>query len=121
MRAGTRSIGLTAVASCARPSDLWLLRADYTIMANDRYRCAGRRSKGTCGKDHTISRPEVEAKFTSDEGLYRQSMKAGLTELKAEEVSLVTQQAPSEVVANVLMHPKVATIYRPKVRELIAD
>ena len=32
----------------------------YTIMAKDRYGCAGRRSKGTCANDRTIIRPEIE-------------------------------------------------------------
>lgn len=34
----------------------------YTIVAKDRYGCAGRRSKGTCGNSQTISRQAVEAR-----------------------------------------------------------
>jgi site-specific DNA recombinase len=37
--------------------------AGYTIMAKDRYGCAGRRSKGTCANVRTISRHEIEARI----------------------------------------------------------
>ena len=34
----------------------------YTIMGKDRYGCAAHRSKGTCGNDRTVSRPEIEGR-----------------------------------------------------------
>lgn len=37
--------------------------AGYTIMAKDRYGCAGRRAKGTCTSERTISRQEIEARI----------------------------------------------------------
>ncbi|MGO4388265.1 recombinase family protein [Microvirga sp. 2YAF29] len=37
--------------------------AGYTIMAKDRYGCAGRRSKGLCINDRTISREEIETRI----------------------------------------------------------
>ncbi|WP_209882469.1 recombinase family protein [Azospirillum soli] len=39
--------------------------AGYTIMAKDRYGCAGHRSKGTCGNDRTISRMNIERRVLS--------------------------------------------------------
>jgi DNA invertase Pin-like site-specific DNA recombinase len=43
--------------------------AGYTIMAKDRYGCAGHRSKGTCGNDRTIARAAIEGRVL--EGLKR--------------------------------------------------
>jgi hypothetical protein len=37
--------------------------AGYTIMAKDRYGCAGRRSKGMCNNDRTISCQAIEARI----------------------------------------------------------
>ena len=34
----------------------------YTIMAKERYGCAGHRNKGTCANDRTISRREIEGR-----------------------------------------------------------
>jgi hypothetical protein len=44
-------------------SGLLVCGAAYTIMAKGRYGCAGRRSKGTCSNDRTISRQEIEARI----------------------------------------------------------
>ncbi len=145
----------------------------YTIMAKDRYGCAGRRSKGTCSNDRTISRQEIEARilralkqnlltpelvaeFTRayqeevnrltkeasgraaevetklvavqrkidgimraiEDGLYQSSMKARLTELKAEKASLAAQQTSGSTAPNVSVHPNLAAVYRRKVEEL---
>lgn len=36
--------------------------AGYTIMAKDRYGCAGHRSTGAGANDRTVTRPEIEAR-----------------------------------------------------------
>ncbi len=36
--------------------------AEYTVVAKDRYGCAGRRSKGTCTNELTVARSELEAR-----------------------------------------------------------
>ncbi len=36
--------------------------ARYTVMAQDRYGCAGRRNRGTCTNASTVSRAEIEAR-----------------------------------------------------------
>ncbi len=36
--------------------------AGYTVVAKDRYGCAGRRSKGTCTNELTVARSELEAR-----------------------------------------------------------
>ena len=45
-------------------------------------------------------------------------MEARLTELEAEKANLVAQQARSELVSNVSVHPNLAPFYLKKVEEL---
>jgi site-specific DNA recombinase len=53
-----------------------------------------------------------------EDGLYQPSMKIRLAELEVEKASLVAQQARSEVVPNISVHPNLAAVYRRKVEEL---
>jgi site-specific DNA recombinase len=53
-----------------------------------------------------------------EDRLHQPSMKARLSELEAEKVSLLGQQANSNIVPNVSVHPNLAAVNRRKVEEL---
>ncbi len=69
--------------------------AGYTIMAKDRYGCAGRRSKGMCSNDRTISRKEVEARILKalKQNLLTPELVAEFTRVYQEEVNRLTKEA----------------------------
>ena len=69
--------------------------AGYTIMAKDRYGCAGRRSKGTCTNDRTISRQEIEARILKalKQNLLTPELVAEFTRAYQEEVNRLTKEA----------------------------
>ncbi len=69
--------------------------AGYTIMAKDRYGCAGRRSKGTCANDRTISRQEIEARILKalKQNLLTPELVAEFTRAYQEEVNRLTKEA----------------------------
>jgi DNA repair exonuclease SbcCD ATPase subunit len=73
---------------------------------------------------------EVEAKLASiqrkidgimraiEVGLYQPSMKARLTELEDKRASVLAQQARSNAIPNISVHPNLAAVYRKRVEEL---
>jgi site-specific DNA recombinase len=67
----------------------------YTIMAKDRYGCAGRRSKGMCSNDRTISRHEIEARILKalKQNLLTPELVAEFTRAYQEEVNRLTKEA----------------------------
>ena len=67
----------------------------YTIMAKDRYGCAGRRSKGMCSNDRTISREEIEARILKalKQNLLTPELVAEFTRAYQEEVNRLTKEA----------------------------
>jgi site-specific DNA recombinase len=69
--------------------------AGYTIMAKDRYGCAGRRSKGMCTNDRTISRQEIEARILRalKQNLLTPELVAEFTRAYQEEVNRLTKEA----------------------------
>jgi len=69
--------------------------AGYTIMAKDRYGCAGRRSKGLCSNDRTISRGEIEARILKalKQNLLTPELVAEFTRVYQEEVNRLTKEA----------------------------
>ncbi|MBM1174708.1 recombinase zinc beta ribbon domain-containing protein [Microvirga arabica] len=69
--------------------------AGYTIMAKDRYGCAGRRSKGMCTNDRTISRHEIEARILKalKQNLLTPELVAEFTRAYQEEVNRLTKEA----------------------------
>jgi hypothetical protein len=69
--------------------------AGYTIMAKDRYGCAGRRSKGTCANDRTISRREIETRILEalKQNLLTPELVAEFTHAYQEEVNRLTKEA----------------------------
>ncbi|MFC4171422.1 recombinase family protein [Microvirga sp. GCM10011540] len=68
--------------------------AGYTIMAKDRYGCAGRRSKGTCSNERTISRKEIEARILKalKQNLLTPELVAEFTRAYQEEVNRLTKE-----------------------------
>jgi site-specific DNA recombinase len=64
-------------------------------MAKDRYGCAGRRSKGTCSNDHTISRLEIEARILKalKQNLLTPDLVAEFTRAYQAEVNRLTKEA----------------------------
>ncbi len=69
--------------------------AGYTIMAKDRYSCAGRRSKGTCQNEGTISRKEIEGRILRalKQNLLTPELVAEFTRAYQEEVNRLTKEA----------------------------
>jgi site-specific DNA recombinase len=69
--------------------------AGYTIMAKDRYGCAGRRSKGVCTNDRTISRREIEERILRalKQNLLTPQLVAEFTRAYQEEVNRLTKDA----------------------------
>ncbi|MFC5084885.1 recombinase zinc beta ribbon domain-containing protein [Microvirga arabica] len=69
--------------------------AGYTIMAKDRYGCAGRRSKRTCRNDRTISRQEIEGRILKalKQNLLTPELVAEFTRAFQEEVNRLTKEA----------------------------
>ncbi|WP_091136393.1 recombinase family protein [Microvirga guangxiensis] len=69
--------------------------AGYTIMAKDRYGCAGRRSKGMCTNERTISRREIEARILKalKQNLLTPELVAEFTYVYQEEVNRLTKEA----------------------------
>ena len=69
--------------------------AGYTIMAKDRYGCAGRRSKGLCSNDRTISRYEIEARILKalKQNLVTPELVAEFTRAYQEEINRLTKEA----------------------------
>ncbi len=71
--------------------------AGYTIMAKDRYGCAGGRSKGMCANDRTISRQEIEGRSlrTLKQNLLTPELVAEFTRAYQKEVNRLTKEAGS--------------------------
>ena len=63
-------------------------------MAKDRYGCAGRRSKGMCSNDRTISRQEIEARILKalKQNLLTPELVAEFTRAYQEEVNRLTKE-----------------------------
>jgi site-specific DNA recombinase len=74
--------------------------AGYTIMAKDRYGCAGRRSKGTCTNDRTISRKEIEGRILKalKQNLLTPELVAEFTCAYQEEVNRLTKEVSGRAV-----------------------
>jgi hypothetical protein len=69
--------------------------AGYTIMGKDRYGCAGRRSKGICTNDRTISRGEIEERILRvlKQNLLTPELVAEFTRAYQEEVNCLVSEA----------------------------
>jgi hypothetical protein len=69
--------------------------AGYTIMAKDRYGCAGQRSKGTCQNHRTISRQEIEARILKalKQNLLTPELVAEFARAYQEEVNRLVREA----------------------------
>lgn len=69
--------------------------AGYTIVGKDRYGCAGRRSKGTCTNDRTISRQEIEGRIllALKERLLTPDLVHTFTQTYQEEVNRLAKEA----------------------------
>lgn len=68
--------------------------APYTVMAQDRYGCAGRLNRGTCTNTNTVSRAEIEARVWRT--LRERMMAPGLVAEFARTFEAETRQAATE-------------------------